>query len=366
MQLQKVIISGGGTGGHIYPAIAIAQALQQRIPDLQLLFVGAEGKMEMEKVPKAGYTIVGLPIRGLQRGQWKANLTFPFRLAASLWKARRILREFRPDAVIGVGGYASGAIGQVAAWNNVPIFLQEQNAFAGLTNKLLAKYARKICVAYPGMEKFFPKERIVLTGNPVRQDIQHLEGLREKAAAHFGLAADRKTVLVLGGSLGARTVNRCIQKEALRLLDGGYQLIWQTGKGYYDALRALFPPQKGLYISDFVYEMHYAYALADVVVSRAGALSVSEICVAQKPCILIPSPNVAEDHQTKNALALAEKGAALMVKDSEAEALLGDMLMQLLADEAKQAALKNSIRAFARPDAAAQIAEVIVSEIDKA
>lgn len=366
MRLQKVIISGGGTGGHIYPAIAIAQALQQRVPDLQLLFVGAEGKMEMEKVPKAGYKIVGLPIRGLQRGQWKANLTFPFRLVASLWKARRVLHEFRPDAVIGVGGYASGAIGQVAAWSSVPVFLQEQNAFAGLTNKLLAKYARKICVAYPGMEKFFPQERIVITGNPVRQDISHLEGLREKAAAHFGLAADKKTVLVIGGSLGARTINQCIQKEVARLSEAGYQLIWQTGKGYYDALRQLFPPQKGLYISDFVYEMNYAYALADVVVSRAGALSVSEICVAQKPCILVPSPNVAEDHQTKNALALVEKGAALMVKDSEAAMLLGDTLMQLLADEPQQAALKNAIRAFARPDAAAQIAAIILNETDKA
>jgi len=366
MRLQKVIISGGGTGGHIYPAIAIAQALQQCVPDLQLLFVGAEGKMEMEKVPKAGYPIVGLPVRGLQRGQWKANWSFPFRLAASLWKARCVLQEFRPDAFIGVGGYASGAIGQAAAWNRVPIFLQEQNAFAGLTNKLLAKYARRICVAYPGMEKFFPKERIVITGNPVRQDISNLEGLREKAAAHFGLDADKKTVLVMGGSLGAHTINQCLQKEAPRLLAAGYQLIWQTGKGYHESLRRAVPSQKGLYMSDFVYEMNYAYALADVVVSRAGALSVSEICVAQKPCILVPSPNVAEDHQTKNALALAEKGAALMVKDSQAATLLGDTLMQLLSDEPKQEALKNAIRAFARPDAAAQIAAIILNETSKA
>ncbi|MCS6969246.1 MAG: undecaprenyldiphospho-muramoylpentapeptide beta-N-acetylglucosaminyltransferase [Cytophagales bacterium] len=366
MSLQRVIISGGGTGGHIYPAIAIAEALQRHIPQIEILFVGAEGKMEMEKVPKAGYSIVGLPIRGWQRGKWRVNVTsLPWRIVASLWKAYRILRQFRPDAVIGTGGYASIAIGQLAAWMGVPLFLQEQNAFAGFTNRLLGKYARKICVAYPMMEKFFPKDRIALTGNPVRQDLHCLDKLRLEAAKYFGLNPESKTIFVMGGSLGANTINQAVLKALPKWMAAGYQLIWQTGKAYYESLQETVPSYQGLYMSQFIYQIPYAYALADVVVSRGGAISISEICIAGKPCILVPSPNVAEDHQTHNVETLASRGAAIVIKDNQVVEQLGDVLLELLSDKARQESLIKAIKNFARPTAADEIAKLIINEVEK-
>lgn len=357
--MKKFIISGGGTGGHIYPAIAIADEIKRRDAKHEVLFVGAEGKMEMEKVPKAGYRIVGLPIRGLQRSLSVANLAMPFRLLASLWQARQLLRQFGPHAVVGVGGYASGAVMQVAAWAGIPILIQEQNSYAGLTNKLLAKAARKICVAYPHLERFFPADKLVLCGNPVRGDLQELTSKRERALAHFGLDAAKQTLLVLGGSLGARTLNECFQAGAAQVLAAGHQLIWQTGKGYLAQVRAAVAEQPGLYVSDFIYEMDLAYAAADVVVSRAGALSISELCLAGKAAILVPSPNVAEDHQTKNALALAGEGqkAALLVRDADAGRELVGTALRLLADPAEQAQLARQIRQLAKPQAAKEIVD---------
>jgi UDP-N-acetylglucosamine--N-acetylmuramyl-(pentapeptide) pyrophosphoryl-undecaprenol N-acetylglucosamine transferase len=358
--LKKFIISGGGTGGHIYPAIAIADEIKRRDAKHEVLFVGAEGKMEMEKVPKAGYQIVGLPIRGLQRSLSLANLAMPFRLVASLWRARQLLRQFAPHAVVGVGGYASGAVMQAAAWAGIPILIQEQNSYAGLTNKLLAKAARTICVAYPHLERHFPADKLVLCGNPVRGDLQALAGKRAQAQAHFGLDPAKRTLLVLGGSLGARTLNQCFQAGAAQVLAAGHQLIWQTGKGYLAQVQAAVAGQPGLYISDFIYEMDLAYAAADVVVSRAGALSISELCLAGKAAILVPSPNVAEDHQTKNAQALAgENGqrAALLVRDADAGRELVATALRLLADPAEQAQLARQIQQLAKPQAAQEIVD---------
>jgi UDP-N-acetylglucosamine--N-acetylmuramyl-(pentapeptide) pyrophosphoryl-undecaprenol N-acetylglucosamine transferase len=355
--LKKFIISGGGTGGHIYPAIAIADEIKRRDGKHEVLFVGAEGKMEMEKVPKAGYQIVGLPMRGLQRKLTLANLSVPFRLLGSLWQARRILRDFGPDAVVGVGGYASGAVMQVAAWSKVPILIQEQNSYAGLTNKLLAKSASKICVAYPNMQHYFPVDKIVFCGNPVRRDLQDLSGLRAKALAHFGLADHQKTLLVIGGSLGARTINECLKTGVAQLLAAGHQVIWQTGKGYWAKVQAEIKAQPGLFVSDFIYDMNLAYAAADVVVSRAGALSISELCLTAKPAILVPSPNVAENHQTKNALALADRNAALLVRDEEASQKLLPTALALLADQERQQQLSDQVRQLAKPEAAREIVD---------
>ncbi|MCU0450127.1 MAG: undecaprenyldiphospho-muramoylpentapeptide beta-N-acetylglucosaminyltransferase [Bernardetiaceae bacterium] len=359
MEPRNFIISGGGTGGHIYPAIAIADEIRRRGAGHRVLFVGAEGKMEMEKVPRAGYEIVGLPMRGLQRRFTLSNLAVPFRLIGSLWRARRLVREFKPHVAVGVGGYASAALGQAAAWAGVPLLLQEQNSHAGLTNRWLARYARKICVAYPGMERYFPAAKTVLCGNPVRQDIGQLASLRAQALTHFGLADGPKTVLVLGGSLGARTINEAFRAGFGQVLAAGHQLIWQTGKGYLEKTRQITGTQAGLYVSDFIYEMHLAYAAADVVVSRAGALSVSEICLAHKPAILVPSPNVAEDHQTKNALALVNQGAAQMVRDAEAGQQLIPALLALLQNQDAQAKLRQSISTLAKPRAAQEIVDEI-------
>lgn len=362
--MKKFIISGGGTGGHIYPAIAIADEIMRRNGKHEVLFVGAEGKMEMEKVPKAGYRIIGLPMRGLQRKLTLANLSVPFRLLGSLWQAQKLIRDFGPDAVVGVGGYASGAVMQIAAWANTPILIQEQNSYAGLTNKLLAKAASKICVAYPAMEKYFPAAKIVFCGNPVRRDLHALAGLRPKALAHFGLAEGRKTVLVIGGSLGAKTINECFKTAVAPLLEAGHQLIWQTGKGYVAQVQATVVARPGLFVSDFIYQMDLAYAAADLVISRAGALSISELCLAAKPAILVPSPNVAEDHQTKNALALVNQHAALLVRDEEAnEKLLGTVL-DLLADEAKQQRLSANIGQLAKPEAAKEIVDELFKLIE--
>lgn len=355
----RFIISGGGTGGHIYPAIAIANGLKDRFPTCEILFVGALGRMEMEKVPKVGYKIIGLPIAGLQRRFTLKNLLVPFKLIKSLFLARKIVKEFKPDVAIGVGGYASGPLLKAAVKAGVPAVLQEQNSYAGLTNKLLAKDVKRICVAYDGMGGYFPQEKITLTGNPVREDIMDVMVSKESALAHFGLSNEKKTVLIIGGSLGARTINESIAESVEKLKADNVQLLWQTGAYYYQELKHL--NSTGVCVKDFIYEMDQAYAAADVVVSRAGALSVSELCIVGKPTILIPSPNVAEDHQTKNAMALVSKEAAILVKDVVAQENLCTELQKLVLDQERQKTLSENIKQLAKPDATNQI----VNEIEK-
>jgi UDP-N-acetylglucosamine--N-acetylmuramyl-(pentapeptide) pyrophosphoryl-undecaprenol N-acetylglucosamine transferase len=362
-QPYRLIISGGGTGGHIFPAIAIANTFRELHPDAQILFVGAKGKMEMTRVPDAGYKIIGLWISGLQRKLTLSNLLFPVKMLVSYLRARSIVKEFKPHAVVGTGGYASGPIMLAVTKFRVPAIIQEQNSFAGLANKQVAGKVSKVCVAYEGMEKYFPKEKIVLTGNPVRKDILNTEGKREKALNHFGFDAHVKTLLIIGGSLGARTINESILKGIDKLIDAKVQIIWQTGKGYYDKYRE----QLGQYdlrkirVHDFVKEMDLAYAAADVVISRSGALAVSELCIVKKPCILVPSPNVAEDHQTKNATALTSKEAAVMITDKDAEEKLVGEALKLLFDEQRAARLRENIAKMAKPNATNDI----VNEIEK-
>jgi UDP-N-acetylglucosamine--N-acetylmuramyl-(pentapeptide) pyrophosphoryl-undecaprenol N-acetylglucosamine transferase len=324
--------------------------LRQLHPDTEILFVGAEGRMEMQKVPEAGYAIEGLQISGIQRRLTLDNLSFPLKLIRSVRKAGAIVKRFRPDAVVGVGGYASGPLMFAATRKGIPGLLQEQNGYAGLTNKWLAKWVKTICVAYPHMEQYFPASKLIFTGNPVRKDIQQLDKLREEALAHYGFSPDKKVLLVIGGSGGARTLNEGIKKDLAVLQEAGIQLIWQTGKFYYD--------------KPFISEMKLAYAAADVVVSRAGALSISELCLAAKPAVLVPSPNVAEDHQTKNTLTLVQEGAAVLVKDADAAAgRLVPEALSLLKDEAKQATLIKNISKLAKPEAAKQIAEEVIKLI---
>jgi UDP-N-acetylglucosamine--N-acetylmuramyl-(pentapeptide) pyrophosphoryl-undecaprenol N-acetylglucosamine transferase len=359
----RIIISGGGTGGHIYPAIAIADALKEIAPDTEVLFVGAEGKMEMEKVPQAGYKIIGLPVAGLQRNLSLQNLALPLKIWKSLQKAGTILKEFRPSVAVGVGGYASGPLLWSASQRNIPILIQEQNGYAGLTNKMLAKRADKICVAYQGMERFFPANKLIFTGNPVRKDILQLDSLKAEALRHFGLEEGKKTLLVLGGSLGARTLNQCLQAGYRELLNAGFQVIWSTGKYYYPAVQKAFEGinEKGLCIREFIAKMDYAYAASDVVISRSGALSVSELCLAGKPTIFVPSPNVAEDHQTKNAMALVNQQAGILIGDVEASGKLITATIDLLKDVAKQAKLSENIRKLGRPEAAITIAKEVLT-----
>lgn len=363
MSLNKVIISGGGTGGHIFPAVAIANKIKQVYPGCEILFVGAEGKMEMEKVPKAGYKIVGLPIRGLQRKLTLANLAFPFKLWKSLRMAKKIIREFQPQIAIGVGGYASAATLRVASRLGVPTLIQEQNSYPGITNKWLAGRAKTICVAYEGLDRFFPVEKIVLTGNPVRMDMVAIDGKRDKAFAHFGLNPSKKTVLIIGGSLGAKTLNESFRNDLEKIIQADVQLIWQCGKIYLDSLKPLVEKYQSplIYLSDFVYEMDLAYSAADVVVSRAGAISVSEVCLVGKPVILVPSPNVAEDHQTKNAMALVNKNAAILVKDIDAASQLTAKTLELLTDSTHRIELSKRIKELAIADAP----ERILKEIEK-
>ena len=350
----RILISGGGTGGHIYPALAIANAWMEKHPDSEILFVGAQGKMEMQKVPEAGYSIKGLPVAGLQRKLTLANLSFPIKLWRSLRMASRIVKEFNPHVVVGVGGYASGPVLYAAQNKGIPTLLQEQNSYAGLTNKLLAKKAAKICVAYPEMERFFPKEKLKLTGNPVRKDLLDLAGKREQGIQVFGLDPTRKTVLVLGGSLGARTLNQAMLKHMVDLEKEGYQVLWQSGKFYFKDME-LALEKAGLthiHLREFIREMDLAYAAADVIVSRAGALSVSELCLVGKPVIFIPSPNVAEDHQTKNANACVKQGAAVLLADADAVAKFKEYIDELLQQEDKAQALATAIKKLAMPDAA--------------
>ena len=375
----RIIISGGGTGGHIFPAISIANALKALRSDADILFVGAEGRMEMQRVPDAGYRIIGLPVAGFDRRHLWKNISVIAKLLRSQWQARRIVREFRPQAAVGVGGYASGPMLKACALAGIPTLIQEQNSYAGVTNKLLAKQAAKICVAYDGMERFFPAGKIILTGNPVRQNLLDSPVTREQAAAHFGLDPQKKTILVLGGSLGARTLNRTME-AALRDIKGHpeVQFIWQTGRIYIDEVKAAITTFTGdtmrnvrvaslpnLYVSDFIREMPMAYGLADLVVSRAGAGSISEFCLLGKPVILVPSPNVAEDHQTKNALALVQKDAALYVKDADAPAQLVALALKTVADDQKLHSLSEHIARLALPDSADRIAKEVLKLIQQ-
>ncbi len=359
----RVIISGGGTGGHIFPAIAIARAIQAMRPDTQILFVGAEGRMEMEKVPAAGYRIEGLPIMGIQRRLTWKNLLVPFRVWQSLRKARRILAEFKPDLAIGVGGYASGPLLKAASSMGVVTMLQEQNSYPGITNRLLARKAAKICVAYEGLDRYFDKNKIVLTGNPVRPELAAFTDKRSAALRFFHLSEKLPVVLVIGGSLGARTINQSIQASLGALSKKNCQVIWQTGRSFASAARssadAIAPEHVRVF--DFIREMDLAYAAADVVVSRAGAMSISELCMAARPCILVPSPNVAEDHQTKNARSLADRGAAVLVTDDTARASLGKEILSLVADAERRQSMTAALTAMARPDAAKEIAAVAIA-----
>ena len=357
---KKIIISGGGSGGHIFPAIAIANALKETYPTAEILFVGAKGKMEMEKVPKAGYRIEGLWISGLQRKLTLKNLSFPFKLISSLVKAKKIIKAFDPDIAIGVGGFASGPTLQQAAKMGVPTMIQEQNSYPGITNILLSKKVDKICVAYDGLDKYFPADKIYLTGNPVRKDVIEIEGKKDEAAEYFGLDKDKPVVLVVGGSLGARTINEAIEENLKNFTAKGVQLIWQTGINYFpQAERALLDHNDpGIKAHKFITRMDLAYALADVVISRAGAIAISELCLVGKPVILVPSPFVAEDHQTKNALALVTYNAALLVKDAEQKERLWPELSALLDDKEQQLRLMTNITALAKKDATEAIVSV--------
>lgn len=363
MKLNKVIISGGGTGGHIFPAIAIADEIKRRNPAAEILFVGALGKMEMDRVPAAGYKIEGLTIVGLQRKLTWSNFLLPFKLIKSLWKARSIVKSFQPQAVIGVGGYASGPTLKAATLLGVPSLIQEQNSFPGKTNKLLAKNVAAICTAYDGLERFFPKEKIVLTGNPVRRDMVDVEGKRAKAFEHYGLDPAKKTILIIGGSLGAKTLNESLMMAYDEVAKGEVQVLWQCGKLYDVDLSARLSGNEAANIKRtmFIDRMDLAYALADVIVSRAGATSVSELCLVGKPVILVPSPNVSEDHQTKNAMALVDKGAAVLVKDLESREKLIPTALELLKNSEDCMRLSQSILLLGKPNAT----EHIVDEIER-
>ncbi len=355
----RFILSGGGTGGHIYPAIAIANELKKRYQNAEFLFVGAQDKMEMEKVPQAGYNIKGLWISGLQRKLTLKNCMFPFKLISSLLRARNIVKQFRPDVAIGTGGFASGPLLRMAAGAKVPCVLQEQNSFAGITNKLLAGKAKTICVAYDGMQQFFPKERIVKTGNPVRRDLVDIKISKKEALTSHGLDPDKKTVFILGGSLGARRINQLIEKKLEFFKKHQIQLLWQCGKLYFEEYKQ--HNSETVKVLPFINQMDYAYSAADFIISRAGAGSVSELCLVGKPVIFIPSPNVTEDHQTKNAEALVAKNAALLIKESELDAKFEPMFSELLTSEVSQITLSENIKKLALPKAT----EHIVDEIEK-
>jgi UDP-N-acetylglucosamine--N-acetylmuramyl-(pentapeptide) pyrophosphoryl-undecaprenol N-acetylglucosamine transferase len=362
---QKFIISGGGTGGHIFPAISIANALKKQNPDAEILFVGAIGRMEMERVPAAGYPIEGLPISGLNRKNMLRNVKVFWNLFRSLLLAREIIKRFKPDVVIGVGGYASGPTLRAASAFGVPTLIQEQNSYAGVTNKLLAKKAKRICVAYEGMEKFFPKDKIILTGNPVRQDLFSVSAKTEDAYKFFNFDSAKKTILIVGGSLGARTINQSVIAELKKISESGVQVIWQTGKYYFDSAKKAAEPFASplLLVTDFVSRMDLAYSIADLVISRAGASSISELCLLAKPVILVPSPNVAEDHQTQNALALVRKDAAVMIKDIDAGEQLVTKAMELILDDKELAKLSENILKLAEKDSADRIALEVMKMI---
>ncbi len=359
---RKVIISGGGTGGHIFPAVSIANALMKTDPDTEILFVGAEGRMEMEKIPAAGYRIIGLPVAGIQRRLILNNFKVLFKLLKSLRLARKVIKDFEPDVVVGVGGYASGPVLRQAGRMGIPTLIQEQNSYAGVTNKLLAKRASVICVAYDGMEKYFPADKIIKTGNPVRHNFVNLNSLRDEALSFFKLKKEFPVILVLGGSLGAGSINNSLSANINLLKDSDCQWLWQTGKLYFENVNALVSVSfsDNISVHDFINRMDYAYAAADIIVSRAGAGTISELCLVGKPVILVPSPNVAEDHQTRNAKALSERSAAVLITDSQAAKSLVDESIKLVSDTNRRILLSENIHMMADRDADLRIAEEII------
>jgi len=367
MRPPKIVISGGGTGGHVFPAIAIANAIKAKREDAEILFVGALGKIEMEKVPQAGYKIIGLDIKGLQRKLTFDNLKFPIRLLKSLWKSASILKEFNADVAVGVGGYASGPLLYMASKKLIPYVIQEQNSYPGITNKLLAKNATKICVAYDDMEHFFPKEKVMLTGNPVRSELLSIEGLRAEGITHFGLDSSKKTIFITGGSLGARTLNESVMNFVEEINASEVQIIWQTGRFYYSTIveNAASKFNGGVKIFEFISSMDMAYAVADVIIARAGAGTISELCLVGKPVILVPSPNVAEDHQTKNAMALVKHHAAVLVKDADAVKELIPTALSLMKNNSQMETLASAIKKLAMPHAADIIADEVLKLVKR-
>ena len=365
MSLERVIISGGGTGGHIFPAVAIADEIKRRNPDADILFVGAVGKMEMEKVPQAGYPIEGLWISGLQRKLTLKNLAFPFKVVSSLMKSRKIIRKFKPDLAVGVGGFASGPLLRAATGMGVKTLIQEQNSFPGITNKLLAKRVDKICVAYEGLERWFPAEKITLTGNPIRQQVVQIEGKKEQAKKHFGLDPNKPVIFAMGGSLGARTINESLAQLADEIPSWEHQLLWQTGKLFIEQAADISAQHTDIHAFEFIREMDLAYAAADIIVSRAGAMSISELCLIGKPVILIPFPYAAEDHQTKNAQALVDKQAAILIADSECRHRLRGELQTLIGDTARQNEMGKNILTLGQKDASSAIIDQIKALIQQ-
>ena len=369
MNLQKhrrVIISGGGTGGHIFPAISIANALRKIDPEIEILFVGAEGRMEMEKVPAAGYRIIGLPVAGISRKNILKNFSVLIKLIKSLRLAKKTVKEFKPDVVVGVGGYASGLVLRQSGKMGIPILIQEQNSSAGVTNKLLAKKASAICVAYDGMEKYFPANKIIKTGNPVRQNFDNLGNIRREAIKFFSLKNELPVILILGGSLGAGSINKSLSDNLKTMNDSASQWLWQTGKYYYDNVRKLVPASAGnIIVHAFIDRMDLAFAAADIIISRAGAGTISELCLVGKPVILVPSPNVAEDHQTKNAMALASKDAAILIPDDMVEKTLVDEAIKLVSDGQRKRTLSENIIKMAERDADMRIAREVLKLIKK-
>ncbi len=359
---KRIIISGGGTGGHIFPAISVANALRRIDPETEILFVGAEGRMEMEKIPAAGYRIVGLPVAGLYRSLTFKNIKVILKLFKSLGMAKKIIMEFNPDVVVGVGGYVSGPVLRQAGKLGIPTLIQEQNSYAGVTNKLLAKKASAICVAYDGMEKYFPAEKIIKTGNPVRQNFDNLKSLQGEALSFFNLDNNSPVILVLGGSLGAGTINNTLAGKIERIKESSCQWLWQTGKNYFENVNTLVSLSfsKNIIVQGFINRMDYAYAAADIIISRAGAGTISELCLVGKPVILVPSPNVAEDHQTKNALALAEHRAAILIPDDKANNILVEEAIRLVSDKNEQELLSGNILNMADRDADIRIAEEVL------
>lgn len=360
---KRIIISGGGTGGHIFPAISIANALRRAEPETEILFVGAEGRMEMEKVPSAGYRIVGLPVAGFYRRITFRNINVVIKLIKSMALARKIIKEFNPDVVVGVGGYASGPVLWQAGTLGIPTLIQEQNSYAGITNKLLSRKASKICVAYDGMEKYFPARKIIKTGNPVRQNYDDLKSIKEEAYSFFNLNKELPVILVLGGSLGAKKINESLSLNLNKLQASGCQWLWQTGKLYFEKVETLVSSSyiSNISVHAFINRMDYAYAVSDIIISRAGAGTISELCLVGKPVILVPSPNVAEDHQTKNAMALSEKEAAILIKDNQAVEKLADAAISLVADEDKKLRLMKNISGMADRNSDIRIAEEVLN-----
>lgn len=362
MKSLKVILSGGGTGGHIFPAVAIANEIKKIVPHAEILFVGALGKMEMEKVPAAGFKIIGVPIAGFQRNFSWSNFKLPFLIIKSLLKTRKIIIDFKPDVVVGTGGYASGPLLKAATSKNIPALLQEQNSYAGITNKILSKKASKICVAYEGMEKFFEKDKIVLTGNPVRQDILSIESKKNEAYEFFKLDKTKKTILVIGGSLGAKGINEAIAEGLNKFSENSIQLIWQTGKLYFETAKENTQPyiHQNIKAVDFISRMDLAYAVADLVISRAGAGAISELCIVSKPSILVPLPSAAEDHQTKNAMSLVVKNAAILVKESNAKTELINQAILLINDPQKLIELSKNSHLLALPNSTSMITNEVL------